>query len=222
VGSAWARRHTDAFGLLLAATITAILALFSTRVPVYDGERLFLIVFPLWALLAGLGFETAWRRAARWRWARVALGGVLAAQAYGVVKLHPFELSYYNAFVDGLRGAERLGLELTYWGDTVDRPLLDALAHAARPGQSAAIVPTLHHIQPAACLTPELFTRQISLQDQAAFDRAAWLVVYRRTAYWPSGVAPWIKGHPPLMLHSRQGVWLSGIWPAPAQEKPRN
>ena len=40
-------------------------SLFSTRVPVYDGERLFLLVFPLWAILIGRGFAAAWDAAPR-------------------------------------------------------------------------------------------------------------------------------------------------------------
>ncbi len=38
----WINRRLDPFPLLLAATIVLFLGLFSTRVPVYDGERLFL------------------------------------------------------------------------------------------------------------------------------------------------------------------------------------
>ena len=53
-------RQTDAFPLLLAGTIGMFLLIFSTRVPIYDGERLFLHVFPAWALLIGLGFHTLW------------------------------------------------------------------------------------------------------------------------------------------------------------------
>ena len=48
-----------------------------------------------------------------------------------MVALHPFGLSYYNGLVGGLPGAERLGLELTYWNDPVDQVLLDQLAREA-------------------------------------------------------------------------------------------
>jgi hypothetical protein len=42
----WRDRRTDPFPLLLAGSIGLFLLVFSTRVPVYDGERLFLVVFP--------------------------------------------------------------------------------------------------------------------------------------------------------------------------------
>ena len=43
--------------------------------------------------------------------------------------LAPCHLCYYNLAVGGLAGAERLGFEATYWGDTVREPML---AEAAR------------------------------------------------------------------------------------------
>jgi hypothetical protein len=212
---AWRERHRDARPLLLAGSIPLWLLIFSTSAPVYDGERLFLHVFPAWAALAGVGAAALWDR---WRrpGARVALGAAIAAQGYGVVALHPFGLSYYNALVGGLPGAERLGLELTYWGDAVDRTLLDALARTAAPGSQAALVPTLHHVQAPAMLTPALVDRQVSLADQDARTGAPRLVVYRRRAYWPEGLAAHLAVTQPLMQQRRQGVWLAGIWPGPA------
>ena len=121
--------------MLLAGSIVFFLILFSTRVPVYDGERLFLHVFPAWAMLIGLGFGWLWdRRAASRRRGRIVIGALLVGQGIGVVATHPFGLSYYNLLVGGLPGAERLGLEVTYWSDAIDNVLLDRLAREARPG----------------------------------------------------------------------------------------
>ena len=107
-------------------------------VPVYDGERLFLHVFPAWALLIGLGFGWLWNRyrtASSGRRVRIILAGFLLVQVYGRSSLHPFGLSYYNGLVGGLPGAERLGLELTYWNDAVDQVLLDRLAREGQAGR---------------------------------------------------------------------------------------
>jgi 4-amino-4-deoxy-L-arabinose transferase-like glycosyltransferase len=212
LGRAWRSRRDDPFPIVLAGTIAAVLVLFSTNVPVYDGERLFLLVFPLWAVLIGLGFDAAWRWAARRSWVRFAMAAALAGQGYGVVALHPFGLSYYNALVGGLPGAERLGLELTYWGDAVDPRLLDALAERARPGAVAAMVPTLHHIQGLASTTPALARRGIALRDESAAPRADWLVVYRRTAYWRPELRPLMARGRMAIVRARQGVWLSAAW----------
>jgi len=88
----WKNRHTDPFPLLLVATIVAFLALFSTRVPVYDGERLFLHVFPAWSLLIGLGFGWLWNHPLAGLRARIVLAVFLLVQGYGLVALHPFGL----------------------------------------------------------------------------------------------------------------------------------
>ena len=121
------------FPLFLVGTIAGWLVLFSTNAPVYDGERLFLVVFPLWAILVGLGFGWVWSW--RGRATRALLCIVFLSQGYGVIVMHPFGLSYYNLAVGGLPGAERLGLELTYWGDAIDRQLLDGLARRRGPGK---------------------------------------------------------------------------------------
>jgi hypothetical protein len=198
---------------LLAGSIATFLVLFSTGVAVYDGERLFLVTFPLWAILIGLGFRDTWRWAGQRIALRITLLALLAGQGYGVVALHPFGLSYYNVLVGGLPGAERLGLELTYWGDAVDGVLLDQLASSAQRGQSAALMPTLHHIQATACLTPALNALQIRLLDQSGAAHADWLVVYRRTAYWPRDLPARLESGPPVATRTRQGVWLSAVWP---------
>ncbi|MFO0958716.1 MAG: 4-amino-4-deoxy-L-arabinose transferase [Isosphaeraceae bacterium] len=213
-GLGWALKLRHGWGLRLAGGILMFLILFSTRIPVYDGERLFLAAFPLWAMLIGLGLAWLWDLANR-RWLRAGIIILVAGQGYGVVALHPFGLSYYNALVGGLPGAERLGLELTFWSDAIDATLLDELARVASPGDVTSVVPTLHHIQPGSMMTAKLLERRIRLEPQEARDRARWLLISRRTAYWPGGMAEELEGRRPIGLRSRQGVWLSGIWPGP-------
>lgn len=212
----WRRR--DALAALLAGTIVLFLAIFSTRVPVYDGERLFLLIFPAWALLIGLGFGQAWTRWGTRRRGRLALTALLLAQGYGTIAFHPFGLSYYNLLTGGLPGAQRLGLELTYWNDAVDRVLLDRLAREARPGAVAALVPTLYPGQGVLTTTAPLARREVVLQDDAAAGRAEWLVLSRRTAYWSPELRARLErgGGRPVLTRRRQGVWLSALWHFPA------
>jgi 4-amino-4-deoxy-L-arabinose transferase-like glycosyltransferase len=205
----WRDRRVDAFPLLLAGSIAMFLAIFSTRIPVYDGERLFLVAFPLFAILVGRGFAATWGRAGRR--GRAALVALMIGQGYGVVMFHPFGLSYYNALVGGLPGAERLGLELTYWGDAVDGPLLDDLARLAREGDSAAMAPTLAPEQGKVATTRRLLARQIILADQDRAGRADWLVVSRRSAYWTPEVIARLARDPKVATRTRQGVWLSAL-----------
>jgi 4-amino-4-deoxy-L-arabinose transferase-like glycosyltransferase len=216
-------RRSDTRPLLLTGTILLFLTIFSTRVPVYDGERLFLHVFPALALLIGLGFGWLWNQEALGRRGRAALSIFMVVQFYGVVSLHPFGLSYYNALVGGLRGAERLGLELTYWNDPVDQVLLDQLARDARPGASAALVPTLYPGQGILTTNRALARRKIILGDEQEATRAEWVVASRRMAYWRPDIRDRLAAGSgePVAVRTREGVWLSAIWHFPTPPTAR-
>ncbi|SIO60931.1 4-amino-4-deoxy-L-arabinose transferase [Singulisphaera sp. GP187] len=223
----WRQRRIDPFPLLLAGSIAFFLVLFSTRIPVYDGERLFLLVFPLWALLIGRGFAVAWHYSAvHQAWLRALLGLFLLAQGFGVMTTHPFGLSYYNALVGGLPGAERLGLELTYWNDAVDSVLLDHLVRVAEPEASAALAPTLYPGQGIASTTRAMGQRPVLLRDEDAALRAEWVVVSRRTAYWRPELQSRLREGRSVFSRTRQGVWLSSLWhlppPAPTPRAERS
>ncbi len=141
----WARRRPIASPpgfYLFAGTIVFLLAVFSwPGVPVYDGVRLFLMVFPLWAVAASVGAKwlvehRAWAgRSLRLRLGAIA--GLVAAQGLGLVLYHPCYLSHYGLLVGGLPGAERLGFEVNYWGDAVTESLLRQLSEKAQ--KSAAV-----------------------------------------------------------------------------------
>ena len=215
----WTGRRQDPLPLLLIGSILFFLLIFSTRVPIYDGERLFLHVFPAWAMLIGLGCGWLWEQFSPHRVARLAILVFLAAQAVGLVTTYPFGLSYYNAMVGGLPGAERLGLEVTYWSDAVDDVLLDRLAREAPKDATAAMVPTLYPDQGVLTtgFNRTLARRDIILQDQAIASSAEWVVGSYRTAYWPSGWRERLEsgGGQLVAVRSRQGVRLSALWHFP-------
>ncbi len=220
IGRGWSNRRDDPFPLLLARHDRALSGPFQHQVPVYDGERLFLHVFPAWAMLIGLGFGWLWDQ----RFVEALEAGprsavLLFVQIHGVVALHPFGLSYYNGLVGGLPGAERLGLELTYWNDPVDQVLLDRLATKQMPGASAALVPTLYPGQGILTTNRALARRDIILSDEqeahpgrvacrfppygvlASRDQGA-AASAERVNWWP--------------MRRRQGVWLAAFWHFPA------
>ena len=216
------RGRDDFSGRIILAAILLFLIVFSTRAPVYDGERLFLPAFPLWASVVGIGFATVWERAGRWPGWRSRLGrGVLAlgflAQGYGVVHMEPFVLSYYNLLVGGLNGATRLGLEPTYWGDSVDGRLLDELARRARARRGGGVGADAASRSRAAITTVPLADLGLLVQDQEAWEQADWLIVYRRSAYWPKGLEAALADRTPVWINAREGTWLAGLW----QRTPR-
>jgi len=125
---------------LVLATVGFVLLVFAwPGTPVYDGVRLFLMVFPLWAISVGVGGKWVvehplWRSVSL----RVRLGTLamlLAMQGVGLIVYHPCQLSHYSLVVGGLAGAERLGFEVTYWGDAVQESLLAEAARRARGDQ---------------------------------------------------------------------------------------
>lgn len=205
----WRERRTDGLAMLLAGSIALFLLIFSTRIPVYDGERLFLVAFPLFAILVGRGFGSLWNVVGRN--VKLALVALVVGQGYGVVMIHPFGLSYHNLLVGGLPGAERLGLELTYWGDAVDRRLLDELAALAHEGDTAALAPTLAPDQGKVATTLRLLDKRIVLADQDQTRQADWVVVSRRSAYWAPELRDRLAREPLVATRTRQGVWLSGL-----------
>ena len=223
----WRERRRDPLPVLLIGSIVFFLVLFSTRVPVYDGERLFLHVFPAWAMLIGLGFGWLFDRAGRHRGVRAMLVALLVSQGIGVVLTYPFGLSYFNLLVGGLRGAERLGFEVTYWDDAVDNVLLDRLAYEGRPDATASLMPTLYPGQGAMTtgFNRTLARRGIILQDGEAATQAEWVVVSYRTAYWSAGWRERLEkgGGRLVAMRSRQGVPLAAIWrfpPADGSSRP--
>jgi 4-amino-4-deoxy-L-arabinose transferase-like glycosyltransferase len=112
--------------LLLHLLVLPVIRMFPT--PAHDGVRLFLPTFFFLAAFAGLGASLA--ADAIDRIARAVSGrsfaigssvlvalSTLAPAAIGLIKIHPYELSYYNELIGGPRGAWRRGFELSYWYD---------------------------------------------------------------------------------------------------------
>ena len=95
--------------------------------------------------------------------------------------------------------------------DAVDGPLLDRLATEAQAGDTAALAPTLAPDQGKIATTRRLARIPLVIQDQDAAGRADWLVVSRRSAYWPNAVRDRLAAGPIVATRSRQGVWLSAI-----------
>jgi len=103
--------------VVLAATLP-ILATILARPAMYNGIRHFVFVLPPFAVLGGLA--GAWLFAQlRPHWGRVAAGVVLLAgialPVVEMVRLHPYEYTYFNHVIGGVAGA-RGRYMLDYWG----------------------------------------------------------------------------------------------------------
>ena len=109
------------------------------RAPKYDGIRLFLPVFPFLMFFAGKGFlflKGRYRKSHH-----LLLYSLLLPSLVSLLLIHPFYLSYYNSLIGGLKGAEKKGMELTYWGDTINRRVFAWINANASPGSTISFYP---------------------------------------------------------------------------------
>ncbi len=240
----WKLNAFGSEGVLLGGVMAFVLLVFSwPGVPVYDGERLFLMAFPFWTIFVGCG--AAWF--ARSSFLESCLAGGLAhrvwgqrftrrasspakhlhtttalvlafvaLQCVGIFAYFPCHLSYYNLLIGGLAGAERLGFEPTYWGDTVREPLLAEAARRAG-GEPVLYLPNLAPFQvPAVEMnSPSLQDAKVRLVgwDSSKSGEAAgcrYVIVYHRRADLPQ--AEWFFKHGKVVAeHDIQGVWLASL-----------
>ncbi|WP_347245564.1 glycosyltransferase family 39 protein [Thermogutta sp.] len=214
----------DAADFLFLGTMVFFLAIFTgPRVPVYDGVRLFLPVYSMWALLVGRGTQVVWEWISRVK--RLSppygpsflLGSLLALQAVGVVSFRPVWLSYYNLLVGGLAGAERLGFEVNYWGDALTEPLLAAVAHRAEKGETLVFGPSLAPYQAAGILlgSPSLAEKEMVVVGWPAGAKtppknSRWIVIYHRRADLDQ-IPEEIRQRAVISEISCQGVWLARL-----------
>ncbi|HUT91041.1 MAG TPA: glycosyltransferase family 39 protein [Thermoguttaceae bacterium] len=229
---AWASRRTwnaKPGYLLVVGTLGFMLLVFAwPGTPVYDGVRLFLMVFPLWAISVGIGAKwvvehPAWKGIAV-GWRLTAVGLFIALQGAGLVLYHPCQLSHYSLLVGGLRGAEKLGFEVTYWGDAVPESVLAEAARRTR-GEPVLFAPSLAYFQ-----LEGVWRSSPALTEKARIDGrvplagweqgwsqpplgARYAVLYHRKAELEApGAIPrrlWSMGV--VAERKRQGVWLARL-----------
>jgi 4-amino-4-deoxy-L-arabinose transferase-like glycosyltransferase len=202
-------------------TLLFVLGVFTLPgMPAYDGVRLFLMAFPLWALLAGAGARwlvdhaklRVWPERRRLWW----LGCLVALQAVGLVVYHPCPLSHYNLLVGGLWGAEKLGFEVTYWGDAVDESLWQEVAVRAS-GERIVFGPNLAPFQAVGVsfASKSLAEARVTIVGWDASWRAPppgchLGVFYHRRADLER-ILPAIRGGRVVAKRSCQGVWLAEV-----------
>lgn len=217
---AFVGRREPAVQLVLACAIFPLLLFATPGVAVYDGARLFLVSFPLWAVAIGRGGRVAWnwlRAKSSPRVATIALAVFLLGQAYGIATYRPTYLSYYNLLVGGLARAERLGFEPTYWGDSITSDLLEAAAQAVPEGGTLAVSPVLHQFQldDLRSQSPALRRGNIQLVEfgTPAANKADALLVFFRRASLPDELQKRLVTAEPLATVERKGVRLAGVYP---------
>jgi hypothetical protein len=234
--------------LLNMAVLYGALALPSA--PMHDGVRLFLPLFPFYCVLAGTGAVAIGEWATRGLQARfpaiaerrdliVALSVVafLAPAALRTAQVHPYQLSYFNALIGGVEGAERRGLEVTNLKEVLNRAVLEDLVEILPPDapvdpgffieemcfyQAVGWVPAGWRVETQlsnpdgtddialACEGPESFAT-VALDRKAA--SADFVFVLNRKAQWRRTETALVGfGGPPMLAVSLEGVPLMMVY----------
>lgn len=107
-------------------------------VPVHDGIRLFLPAFGFIAILIGFGAARLWQRFGK-------LGPICVVTFYlaagsSLVWFAPHWLSYYNLLIGGPSGAAAVGMEPTYYWDSLDDETLAWINANTEPSEKVLFV----------------------------------------------------------------------------------
>ncbi len=112
--------HRAQLMLIVSAALFPILLTVVTRPAMYNGIRHFVFVTPALAILGGLAGAWAWGWLARQHravraGAMATFVAALALPATELAQLHPYQYTYYNHLVGGVKGADDKFM-LDYWG----------------------------------------------------------------------------------------------------------
>ncbi|MEZ6057376.1 MAG: phospholipid carrier-dependent glycosyltransferase [Planctomycetaceae bacterium] len=231
--------HSDGIDprlVLILANILFPLGFFAVPgITVYDGVRLFLPVFPLWAIFIGLGAATL-REILCQRWpnffvnsqkASWAIVALFLCQGLGSTLTHPCQLSYYNGLIGGPSGAASLGFEATYWRDSITRDLLQEVADKVPEGATIYVAPVLHPANRTdlQLLSPTLSKHRLQLDsydsnDPAKLPRMQYVLVFRRHADPWASLEPSPRGATLLAEVRRDNVQLAALYQLPPAPQP--
>lgn len=177
--------------VLLLISMLWPLVLFSLPgVTNYDGVRLFLMVFPLAAILIGQGAVIAidWlNRKLSTRLATAVVSLLILTQTYATITCAPCWLSYYSLLTGGVKGANTLGMEVTYWGDSITAGMLQEVVDHLPENSVVQVAPILHpaYLQTLQ-ETPELKRKGIRLIPfESGSPVSEYVLYFQRNPYLP-------------------------------------
>ncbi len=184
--------------------------------PGHDGDRLILPSLLSLGVLAGVGVGSLARslRPRGLAWVAALAAGLPAAEGvWGVTRLYPYTLSYYNIAAGGLPGAERSGFELTYYWDAAGPEFLgwvrelDRVSRGELELRFPAPLVNVPYLREWGDLPPGLRVAGFEPVDQPLY-----VLQRRRGLYHPYDT--WLERHGvPVFTVRRQGVDLLRVYP---------
>ncbi len=123
-------RNRDKFSYVALAPFLVCMAVYMLpSTPKHDGIRLFSSAWPFIVLLSISGCY--WLQELVLRKYRIGMTIGILSLALTVFQLyanHPYELSYYNQFIGGARGAQDKGFTVSYWYDAFNKDFFRRVA----------------------------------------------------------------------------------------------
>lgn len=225
IGTARARRWRERPLLVLSLVqvifFWVLMALPSS--PNHDGIRLFLPMFPFVALLAGSGFARtvealgSWLGRSRAPLAGLALGLLFFYPPYlQLTRARPYFLAYYGEAIGGVRGAQRAGLETSYWFDAITPAFLMRVNEILPEGAGVASFPHplhLEYLQSYGMLREDLDVRE----DGAA----PYLILLARRASFTRTHRAVYENVKPILAAEYGGVELAGLYTWSEEDRRR-
>ena len=206
--------------LLLAAGLCPLVLVSLPSIPAHDLERLFLPLQPFLVIYAGCGFCALLRRRPQARPGRY--GARLGERAFGLglaallcvpplveaARQLPYPLTYFNALIGGMRGAERRGLDVAYLKLEANRSLLDALQRLLPTGASLYAnflhVDLLQHQRAGRLRRDVRVVRDPSADFAILYNRRGWMTLFEARL--------WDTGPPPVWRLPHRGVDLLRLY----------
>jgi len=120
-------RNKEPLCIISLINIMFVLALFSRPgTLVIDGIRYFLPVIGFVGIMAGIGISHLFQKL---RYSTIWNIGICIILVMSLVisymSVHPFGTSYYNSLIGGLKGARFFGMETTYWGEVMNKEVIN-------------------------------------------------------------------------------------------------
>ena len=132
---------------ILLNALLPLIAISRTGVPKHDGVRLFLPAFPFICMVSGAGIYYILNliNKVRWKVGAVSIYTFLLFITIfrSNIGYHPYQSSYFSEIIGGIKGAERVGMELEYWG----HPYKEGVAwlnENAKPGSEISVMTGRH------------------------------------------------------------------------------
>jgi Dolichyl-phosphate-mannose-protein mannosyltransferase len=192
----WLREQRATLLLLIFNTVFVLILGWLPGAVLHDGVRQLLSALPFLATLAAIGFVTItsrlinaalhfenFQRITNLR-AKITAAVFLVASFHPLMDLyltHPFQLSYYNRLVGGIRGAYQRGLETTYFMEAITPGFLQTLNE--KLPQNAAVNASFASFMLEFYQKEGRLRRDIRFNGSGPFD--FYLVLNRRSVLSP-------------------------------------